>query len=206
MSMEDIDALLLNDQKDRLVELNLNAIDSGVANEKELPPEYKDFRDVFNRSRVDKLPPYRSYNYKIELTSDIRPPQSRAYRISLYKIQRIKEYLTKNLSKGFITPSQALYSSPVLFTLKSNSDLRFYIDYRKLNTLTKRNRYPLPLIKEVISKIIGYKYLTRLDIITVFNKLRIDLGSKDLTTFVTVLGAYKYKVLPFGLTNSLSSF
>ena len=86
MSMEDIDALLLNDQKDRLVELNLNAIDSGVANEKELPPEYKDFRDVFNRSRADKLPPHRSYDYKIEFTSDARPPQSRAYRMSPHKI------------------------------------------------------------------------------------------------------------------------
>ena len=80
------------------------------------------------------------------------------------------------------------------------------MDYRKLNTLTKRNWYPLPLIEEVIGKIMGYKYLTYLDIIIVFNKLCIDLGSKDLTTFITVLGAYKYKVLLFGLTNSLSFF
>ena len=80
------------------------------------------------------------------------------------------------------------------------------MDYRKLNTLTKRNRYPLPLIEEVIRKIIGYKHLTRLDIIAAFNKLRMDLDSKDLTTFVTALEAYKYKVLSFGLINKLSSF
>ena len=79
------------------------------------------------------------------------------------------------------------------------------MDYRKLNTIIKRNRY-LPLIEEVVGKITGYKYLTRLDIIAGFNKLRIDLDSEDLTTFVTALGAYKYKVLLFGLINGLSSF
>ncbi len=59
--------------------------------------------------------------------------------MSLFKLTKVKEYLTKNLSKGFITPSQALYSSPVLFALKVNGDLRFYINYRKLNALTKWN-------------------------------------------------------------------
>ncbi len=94
----------------------------------------------------------------------------------------------------------------MLFALKSNGDLRFYVDYRKLNAITKRNGYPLPLIEEVIGKIIGCKHLTRLDIISAFNKLRMDPGSEDLTTFITALGAYKYRVLPFGLTNGPSSF
>ena len=94
----------------------------------------------------------------------------------------------------------------MLFTLKANSDLRFYIDYRKLNALTKRNRYLLSLIEEVINKIKDYKYLTRLDIIAAFNKLRMDLNSEDLTTFITALGVYKYRVLLFKLTNGPSSF
>ena len=187
MSMEDIDNLLRADQKDALDDLGMYAIETSVSDKEtvqKLPPEYQDFRDVFDRIQVDK-----------------RPPQSRAYRMSPYKIQRVKEYLTENLSKGFITPSQVLYSSPVLFALKSNGDLRFCVDYRKLNTLTKRNRYLLPLIEEVIGKIMGCKHLTRLDIIAAFNKLRTDPDSEDLTTFV-----YKYKVLPFGLINGLSSF
>jgi len=126
--------------------------------------------------------------------------------MSPFKLTKVKEYLTKNLSKGFITPSQALYSSPVLFALKVNGDLRFYINYRKLNALTKRNRYPLPLIDEVIGKIRGCSHLTRLDIISAFNKIRIDPDSEDYTTFTTALGQYKYRVLPFGLTNSPSTF
>ena len=94
----------------------------------------------------------------------------------------------------------------VLFTLKANNNLRFYIDYRKLNVLIKYNRYLLFLIEEVISKIKNYKYLTRLNIIATFNKLRMDSSSKNLTIFITTLEIYKYKVLLFELTNNLNSF
>ena len=171
-----------------------------------LPQKYHEFLDVFDRSQVNKLPPHRPYDHKIELTGDTTPPQSRAYRMSPYKLQKVKEYLNENLSKGFITPSKAAYSSPVLFALKSNGDLRFCVDYWKLNALTKQNRYPLPLIEEVIGKILNCKHLTCLDIIAAFNKLRMHPESEDLTTFITALGSYKYRVLPFGLTNGPSSF
>ena len=110
------------------------------------------------------------------------------------------------LDKKFIKPSHASYSSPVLFTKKGDGNLRFCVDYRKLNKLTKKNRYPLPLIEEVLARIHGSKYLTRLDIIAAFNKLRMHPDSEDLTTFTTSLGAYKYKVLPFGLTNGPASY
>ena len=108
--------------------------------------------------------------------------------------------------KGFIEPSHASYSSSVLFIKKNDGDLRFCVDYRKLNELTRKNRYPLLLIKEVLARIHGSKYLTRLNVIAAFNKLRIYPDSEDLTTFTTSLGAYKYKVLPFGLTNGPASY
>jgi len=98
------------------------------------------------------------------------------------------------------------YSLFILFALKANGDLRFCVDYRKLNAITKRNRYPLPLIDEIIDKIIGCKYFTRLDVIAAFNKLRMHSDSKNYITFITTLGVYKYKVLPFGLTNGFASF
>ena len=126
--------------------------------------------------------------------------------MSPYKLQKVKEYLNENLSKGFITLSKAAYSSPVLFALKSNGDLRFCVDYWKLNALTKWNRYPLPLIEEVIGKILNCKHLTHLDIIAAFNKLCMHSESEDLTTFITALSSYKYWVLPFELINGPSSF
>lgn len=210
MSMEDIDRELLFETNCRMEELNLCSTEEGESSREDLkaklPPEYLEYADVFDRAQANKLPPHRPYDHKIELTSDVVPPKSRAYHMSPYKLQKVKEYLTENLSKGFITPSQAPYSSPVLFALKPNGDLRFCVDYRKLNALTRKNRYPLPLIEEVIGKIKGCKHLTKLDIISAFNKLRMHPESEDLTTFITTLGSYKYKVLPFGLSNGPSSF
>jgi len=80
--------------------------------------------------------------------------------MSFYKLQKVKKYLNKNLFKEFITSSKVLYFSLILFTLKANEDLRFCIDYQKLNAITKRNRYSLSLINEMIDKIVGCKHLT----------------------------------------------
>ena len=210
MSMEDLDRQLAFDRECQIEEVSLNTVEAASVNleevKKKLPLEHHEYLDVFDRSQANQLPPHRPSDHQIELTGDTKPPQSRAYRMPPYKLQKVKEYLNENLSKGFITPSKAPYSSPVLFALKANGDLRFCVYYRKLNAMTKRNRYPLPLIEEIIGKIIGRKHLTRLDIIAAFNKLRMHSDSEDLTTFITALGAYKYRVLPFGLTNGPSSF
>ena len=80
------------------------------------------------------------------------------------------------------------------------------MDYRGLNAITKRNRYPIPLIDEVFTRVAGYKYLIRLDIIATFNKLRINPESEDFITFIISLKAFKYKVIPFGLTNNLAFY
>ena len=170
-----------------------------------LPINYYDFADVFNRLQADKLLSYCKYNYKIKLLNN-SPIRSRLYPISGFKLQKVREYLNNILDKGFIRPSQAAYLLLVLFTIKYNSNLRFYINYRKLNEMTKKNQYLLPLIKEVLARIHSSKYLTRLDVIAAFNKLRMHSNSKDLTTFITSLEAYKYKVLPFGLTNRPASY
>ncbi len=194
---------------------DLNALNVSSTNETaqdlkdikaKLPSEYHEFLDVFDRAQSDKLPSHRFYDHKIELTSDSTPPRCRAYRMFSAKLLKVKEYLNENLSKGFITSSQAPYFFPVLFALKANEDLRFCVNYRKLNVISKRNRYSLPLIDEIIEKIVSCKHLTRLNIISAFNKLRMHLDSEDYTTFITALGAYKYKVLFFGLTNGPASF
>ena len=123
-----------------------------------------------------------------------------------YKLEKIKKYLTENLFKNFITFNKILYFSSMLFAMKVNEDLRFCVDYRKFNVMTKRNRYSLFLIKEIIEKIIECKHFIKLNIIAVFNKLRMHLDSEDYTTFITVLNVYKYHVLSFDLINELSSF
>ena len=123
-----------------------------------------------------------------------------------YKLKKVKKYLIENLFKGFITFNKVSYFSSMLFAMKINEDLRFYVDYRKLNVITKWNRYSLLLIKEIIEKIIECKHFIKLNIIAAFNKLRMHLDSENYTTFITTLSAYKYRVLSFDLINELSSF
>ena len=90
--------------------------------------------------------------------------------------------------------------------MKINNDLRFYINYRKLKIIIKRNRYFLLLIEKVINKIIKYKYLIYLNIIVVFNKFRINLDNEDFIIFIITLKIYKYKILFFDLINNFNIF
>ena len=123
-----------------------------------------------------------------------------------YKFKKIKKYFIENLFKSFITFNKASYFSSMLFVIKVNENLRFCVNYRKFNIMTKRNRYFLSLIKEIIEKIIECKHFIKLNIIVVFNKLRMHFDSENYTTFITILNVYKYRVLSFDLINELSSF
>jgi len=125
----------------------------------------------------------------------------RAYQMFSVKLLKVKKYLNKNLSKKFIILSQTFYFSSILFAFKANEDLQFCVNYQKLNVIFKRNRYSLSLIDEIIDKIVSCKHLTRLNIISAFNKLWMHLNNKNYITFITALEAYKYKMLSFKLTN-----
>jgi len=166
-----------------------------------LSSKYHDYLDVFDRAMTDQLFSHCLYDHKIELIDERTSSRSRLYHMSDYKLQKVKNYLIEHLNKDFISSSSASYASLILFVEKKDDSLRFCVDYRKLNALTKRNRYPLPLIDETLARIQESKYLTRLNIIVAFNKLRMHSGSEDLTTFITSFGFYKYHVMPFELTN-----
>ncbi len=185
--------------------LNVSSIDETTQNLKDikakLSSKYHEFLDVFDRAQSNKLLSHRPYDHKIELTSDFTLSRCRVYRMSSAKLLKVKKYLNENLSKKFITSSQTFYFSSVLFVLKVNEDLRFCVNYRKLNAIFKRNRYSLSLIDEIIDKIVSCKHLTRLNIISAFNKLRMHLDSENYIIFITALEAYKYKMLSFKLTN-----
>jgi len=166
-----------------------------------LSSKYHEFLDVFDRAQSNKLSSHRFYDHKIELISDSTLSRCQVYQMFFVKLLKVKKYLNENLSKKFITSSQTLYFFPVLFALKANEDFRFCVNYRKLNVIFKRNRYSLSLIDEIIDKIVSCKHLTRLNIISAFNKLWMHFDSENYITFITVLEAYKYKVLSFKLTN-----
>ena len=168
--------------------------------------EYWNYCDVFNWKKTDEFLFHCQYDHWIELTGEGILLQSKIYSLSGYKLQKMKEYIAENLKKGFIEPSKAPYSAPILFILKANGDLQFCVDYRGLNVITKRNCYSISLINEVLVWVLDCKYMTHVDIIAAFNKLQMHSDSEDLTTFITSLSTFKYKVLPFGLTNGPASY
>ena len=127
--------------------------------------------------------------------------KNRIYSISEHKFEQVKKYLNEHLKKRFIVSSYASFALFVLFVEKSNEGLRFCVDYRKLNAIIKRNRYFISLINEILIRIQDCKYLIRLNIIIVFNKLRMHSNNKDFIIFVISLKIYKYRVLSFELTN-----
>lgn len=117
------------------------------------------------------------------------------------ELRAVKQYLVENLYKGFIEASQASFTAPILFVQKSDGVLWFYIDYQKLNDLTYKDQYPLPLIEETLVRLSKAQVFMKLDIRQAFYRIHIDPDSEELTTFRTRYRAYKYKVMPFGLTN-----
>ena len=112
--------------------------------------------------------------------------------MSTHKLLEIKKYLKKNLKKDFISSSSILFAFLVLFVAKSNEELRFCVDYRKLNALIRQNQYLISLIKKTLIRVMNYKYLIKLNIIIAFNKLRMHLNSENYITFVISIEVYKY--------------
>ena len=118
--------------------------------------------------------------------------KNRIYSISNHKLEQIKKYLNEHLKKKFIVSSYILFASVDLFAEKLNEELRFYVNYRKLNAIIKRNRCFVLLINEILIRVQNCKYLTRLNIIITVNKLRIYLDNKHFIIFVIFFKTYKY--------------
>jgi transposase InsO family protein len=174
-----------------------------------LPPELEKFADVFSKEASNVLPPHRTYDHKIQI-EDPKGTEGLGYsplrQQSTQELEEIKRFLEENLHRGFIAPSQAPFASPVLFVKKPNGSLRFCVDFRKLNNLTRKDRYPLPLIDETLARLAKAKVYTKLDIRQAFHRIRMHPDFEELTTFRTRYGAYKCKVLWEGLTNGPATY
>ena len=171
-----------------------------------VPQENHNFLDVFSKKNLDTLPPHRKYDHKIHLKEEQKPGHAPLYKMSPKKLDAIKRYLNSYLAKEFIQASSASYSLTVLFVKKPGGGIRFCVDYRKLNVITKKDRYLIPLIEEVLAQLKGTKYFTKIDICQAFYQIRMSKDSEELTTFLTRFGTFKYLVMPFGLCNGPASW
>jgi len=172
----------------------------------QLPEEIRDFADVFSPKKADRLPPHRPYDHEIRLLPGKDLPFGPLYSMSRDELKALREWLDENLKKGFIRPSSSPVASPVLFVKKPGGGLRLCIDFRSLNNISVKDRYPLPLIKETLNNLKGMKYFSKIDIVSAFNNIRMKEGQEYLTAFRTRFGLFESLVMPFGLTGAPATF
>jgi hypothetical protein len=136
-------------------------------------PEYHDYLLLFTKKEADKLPLHRHIDHEIPLEDGTKPSFRPLYSMSASELKEVRAWLREHLSKGFIRASQSSAASPILFVKKKDGSLRLCVDYRALNAITKKNRYPLPLIEETLRQVSGAHYFTPLDLRSAFNLIRI---------------------------------
>jgi hypothetical protein len=146
------------------------------------------------------------FNYEINIKEGEEPTFMPIYPLSQKESATLKEYIDDNLNKENIRKSKSSAGYPILFVLKKGGELRMYVDYRQLNSITIKDRHPLLLINEIQDIIQGAKYFTKYDITNAYNRLRIREGDEWKTAFRTKYGHFEYIVMPFGLTNTPASF
>ena len=164
---------------------------------------------MFSKDISDTLRPYGKYDHKIELLKDKELSDlghSALRGMSTPQLEFVKKFLEEHLKKGFIEASSAPCSCPILLAKKPGGGIKFCVDYRKLNSLTKKDAYPLPLIAETIARLKKAIVFTKINIRQAFHKLRMAIESEDATTFASRFGSYKWKVMPFELTGGPASW
>ena len=180
---------------------------------KTVPKEVLDeFGSLFSSEEATKLPPHRpGIDHEVNLQPDRNGkepplPWGPLYNMTREELHVLRKTLTDLLDRGFIRASSSAAAAPVLFVRKSNGGLRFCCDYRALNAITKRDRYPLPLIAETLQNLTKAKWFTKLDVVAAFHKIRIAPGHEEKTAFRTRFGLYEWLVCPFGLSGAPASF
>ena len=165
-----------------------------------------EFKDVFPPELPPGLPPRRNVDHKIELMPDAKPIIRPTYAMSAKELEELSKQLNELTAAGFIRPSKSPYGSPVLFVKKKDGTTRMCVDYRALNQMTIKNRYPLPRIDELFDRLQGAKFFTKLDLRSGYHQIRIADEDIEKTAFRCRYGHYEYLVMPFGLTNAPASF
>jgi hypothetical protein len=171
-----------------------------------IPSQYKDYVKVFAKESFDALPEKRAWDHVIELKPDAKAVDCKIYPLSLGEQAELDKFLEENLKSGRIRLSKSPMASAFFFIKKKDGSLRLVQDYRKLNEMTIKNRYPLPLISELVNKLHGAKYFTKLDIRWGYNNVRIKEGDEWKAAFRMNRGLYEPLVMFFRLTNSPATF
>ncbi|GJW51479.1 putative reverse transcriptase domain-containing protein [Tanacetum coccineum] len=168
-------------------------------------PIVQDFPEVFPED-LPGLPPTRQVEFQIDLVPGAAPVARAPYRLAPSEMKELSEQLKELSDKGFIRPSSSPWGAPVLFVKKKDGSFRMCIDYRELNKLTVKNRYPLPRIDDLFDQLQGSSVYSKIDLRSGYHQLRVREEDIPKTAFRTRYGHYEFQVMPFGLTNAPAVF
>ena len=172
-----------------------------------VPVEYSDYSNVFSAENAAELPENIEMNeHAIDLEEGKQLPFGPIYSLGPVELETLKTYIKTNLANGFIRPSKSPAGAPILFDRKPDGSLRLCVDYWGLNNITIKNRYPLPLIGELLDRFGQAKRFTQLDLTNAYYRMRIREDDEWKTAFRTRYGHFKYQVMPFGLFNAPATF
>jgi len=171
-----------------------------------LPAYVAEFRSVFAKEDFDILPEHRKWDHVIELTPGAEPKSSKVYPLSPLEQAELDAFLEENLHTRRIRPLKSPMAAPVFFIKKKDGLLRLVQDYRALNAITVKNKYPLPLISKLISQLHGARYFTKLDVRWGFNNVHIKPRDEWKAAFCTNQGLFEPLIMFFGMTNSPATF
>ncbi|KAL0560847.1 hypothetical protein IC582_001261 [Cucumis melo] len=168
-------------------------------------PVVRDYPDVFPEE-LPGLPPHREVEFAIELEPGMVPISRAPYRMAPAELKELNVQLQELLDKGFIRPSVSPWGAPVLFVKKKDGSMRLCIDYRELNKVTVKNRYPFPRIDDLFNQLQGATVFSKIDLRSGYHQLRIKDGDVSKTAFRSRYGHYEFIVMSFGLTNAPAVF
>ncbi|WVZ80303.1 hypothetical protein U9M48_027793 [Paspalum notatum var. saurae] len=164
-----------------------------------------EYPDVFPED-LPGMPPDREVEFLIELLPSTAPIAKRQYRVAPKEQELIKENIDELLGKGFIQPSSSPWAFPVLFVDKKDGSRRMCVDYRALNDVTIKNKYPLPRIDDLFDQLQGACVFSKIDLRSGYHQMKIHPSDIPKTAFITRFRLYEYTVMSFGLTNALAYF
>lgn len=152
------------------------------------------------------LPPQRAFDHKIPLVPGVKPVSVKPYRYSPTHKDEIERQIKEMLMKGIIKPSHSPFASPVILVKKKDGSWRFCVDYRQLNNITVKDKYPLPIVDELLDELHRDACFTKLDMHSRYHHIRVVPDDEAKTTFRTHHGHWEFRVMPFGLTNAPATF
>ena len=168
-------------------------------------PIVREFLDVFPED-LSGLPPDREIEFSIDLLPGSSLISKAPYRMALAELRELKAQLQDLLDKGFIRPSVSPWGAPVLFVKKKDGRMRLCIDFKELNRVTVRNKYPLIRIEDLFDQLQGAQVFSKIDLRSGYHQLKIKTADVPKMAFCTRYGHYEFLVMPFGLTNKLVTF